>query len=124
MPSWPAAHSPSSLLRRASALNLSSSSSANFRSKASSRLSNVVMALGSNPLLNRRPPSLRPARGTPRYWGRIAKTTGPLPLGKRVKLGPTEPDRLCLKGQSDRLPVGLVLVLFPVPGLHGSSVVG
>ena len=35
---------PSSLLRRASALNFSSSSSANFFSKASSRLSNVVMA--------------------------------------------------------------------------------
>ena len=42
-PSFSAAHRPSSLLRRAFALNRSSSSCANFFSKPSSRLSNVVM---------------------------------------------------------------------------------
>ena len=42
-PSFSAAHNPSSLLRRASALNFCSSSRANFFSKPSSRLSNVVM---------------------------------------------------------------------------------
>ena len=42
-PSFSAAHSPSSLLRRAFALKRSSSSCANFFSKPSSRLSNVVM---------------------------------------------------------------------------------
>src|SRR6185436_6923902 len=43
MPSFSAAHSPSSLLRRAFALKRSSSSWANFFSKPSSRLSKVVM---------------------------------------------------------------------------------
>src|SRR4029079_2023788 len=47
MPIFSAAHRPSSLLRRALAFESDSSSIANFFSKPSSRLSNVVMSPSS-----------------------------------------------------------------------------
>src|SRR5262249_24275459 len=65
-PSFCAAHSPSSLLRRAVALNRNSSSTANCISKPSSRLSNVVIAsslIGSG-------------RVSLRYFARAARRVG------------------------------------------------
>src|SRR5882757_4112002 len=112
-PSFSAAHIPSSRLRRASALNFCSSSRANFFSKPSSRLSKVVILVpipaGGNGALRCGGPVAHLDRG-----GESAKQRAVKPQGKRYKLGPTGAGRLCWKGQSDRLPSGLVLVLFPV----------
>src|SRR6478736_559508 len=114
MPSFSAINCPSSLLRRASALNFCSSSRANCLSKPSSRLSKVVIFAVPIPARWLMRPRCGGALEHLDRGGESAKQRADKPQDKWYKLDPTGPDRLCWIAQSDRLPAGQVLVLFPV----------